>query len=285
MRSRTGGRPAKRRSAGAPGPGRTTGQTRTVVDVEHLGHPPGAARVAGATTGVRPAPVLGAGIVLPVGRRSLVLVLRAVVGLLIAGTFVAQVMKWRGIGLGVARFVDADVKVNLPTGYKVFAFAAAALLAAAIGEAARVAADPWARRWTHLALVLGFLMFDEMAYVHQSLASFLGEGDGILHFSWVLVYLPAAVLTALWFLPFVRSLAAPLRNRILLAGLLVGGGSGGVELVKSKIADTSGAETLAFYLTTAVSDSATMIGLAVLIVALFTELMGRTASVELRLGR
>ncbi len=58
-----------------------------------------------------------------------------------------------------------------------------------------------------------------------------------------------------------------------------------MELVKSKIADTAGAETLGFLPTTTVSDSATMIGPAVLIVALSTELARRTAAVELRLGR
>jgi hypothetical protein len=219
----------------------------------------------------------------PVGHTSVTRALQVVVGVLVLGTFAAQVMKTKGIALGVARFIDADVKVNLPTGYKVLALATSALLAWMIGRAAHASGDRWAARWTQLSMVIAFLTLDEVAYVHQSLASFTGERSGILHYSWVLLYLPAALVVSVLFLPFVASLPRALRTQVVLAGLLFGGGSGGVELAKGAVVNSSGDESFTFYLTTAVSDSLEMIGLAVLIVALLGELRRRVASVDLQL--
>jgi hypothetical protein len=224
-------------------------------------------------------------VALPIGQASVTLALRITVEALIVGTFAAQLMKANGVGLGIARFIDADVKVNLPTGFKVFSLATAALLAWAIGRTAHAADDGGARRWTQMAAVLAFLTVDEMAYVHQSLAAWTGERSGILHYSWVIVYLPAAMVIGVLFLPFVASLRRDLRTNLVLAGLLFGGGSGGVELVKAKMVHGAGEESLAFYLTTAVSDSLEMIGLAVLVVALLGELRRRAGSVELRFER
>ncbi len=239
-----------------------------------------AGRLPSPTTGGTPERVA-----LPISQAAITQALRITVEALVLGTFTAQLMKANGTALGIARFIDADVKVNLPTGFKVFSLAAAALLAWAIGRTAHATGDRWARRWTHLSVVIAFLTVDEMAYVHQSLASFTGERSGILHYSWVLVYLPAAAVVGVLFLPFVASLRQGLRTRLVLAGLLFGGGSGGVELIKGKVVHSAGEESIAFYFTTAVSDSLEMIGLAVLVTALLGELRRRTASVELQLLR
>jgi hypothetical protein len=211
--------------------------------------------------------------------------LRITVEALILGTFAAQLMKEHGIAPGIARFIDADVKVNLPTGFKVFALAAAAVLAWAVSRAAHASGDRWARRWGHLAIVMAFLTVDEMAYVHQSLASFTGERSGILHYSWVIVYLPAALAVGVLFLPFLASLRREVQVKLVLAGVLFGGGSGGIELVKGTVVHSAGEESLAFYLTTAVSDSLEMIGLALLVATLLGELRRRPPTLELQLQR
>ena len=207
-----------------------------------------------------------------------------VTALLVVGTFVAQFMMWSGKAMGVARFFDADVKVNFPTGFKVFALGSVALLAWVLSRSARESQDKWARHWSRFATVTIFLMFDEMAYVHQSLASALGThhdaAGGILHYSWVFIYLPVAAFVCVTFIPFVLALRPDLRVRLLVGGGLFAGGSGGIELVKGHIMKLYGETSLQFRLTTAVSDSLEMIGLTVLVLALLAEIARRVSRIN-----
>lgn len=204
---------------------------------------------------------------------------------LVIATFAAQLLKWRGTALEVARFFDADVKVNFPTAFKVFALAAGALLAWAVSRVARVQNDPWARHWRLLAAVMAFVTLDEMAYVHQSLARFLSDHvdtTGILYYAWIIVYLPIALLIGVRFLPFVLALRSDLRTRLVASGILFAGGSGGVEMLKGHFASSEGENSLRFLLTTALSDSLEMIGLAIFVGALLVELGRRAPSIALR---
>ena len=215
-----------------------------------------------------------------VARRVLVRVTAA----LVLGTFIAQFMMWSGRAMGVARFFDADVKVNFPTGFKMLTLGAVALSAWVLSRCARESHDKWARHWSRLALITMFLMLDEMAYIHQSLASALGThhnaAGGILHYSWVFVYLPAAAFVCVTFIPFVLALRPDLRLRLIVGGVLFAGGSGGIELVKGRIINLYGETSLQFRLTTAVSDSLEMIGLAVLVLALLAEIARRVSRIN-----
>ncbi len=213
-------------------------------------------------------------------------VLGLTVATLVISTFAAQLLKWRGHALGIARFFDADVKVNFPTGFKLFALAGSALLAWVIGRSAQAERDPWARHWSHMAAVMAFLMIDEMAYVHQSLASYLDDHvhtTGVLHYAWIIVYIPIALVIAVRFIPFVLALRADLRTRIVAAGVLFAGGSAGVEMLKGHLESVDGENSLRFLLSTALSDSLEMIGLAILVVALLGELRRRTPAISVRL--
>lgn len=227
------------------------------------------------------------GLDLRVGLHRAERVIQSFVEALIVGTFIAQAMKLSGTAPGIARFFDADVKVNLPTGFKVFSMAAAALLAWVLSHQARAEGDRWSRHWLGLSIALTFLMVDEMAYVHQSLASFLGDGHdgpgGIFHFAWVLVYLPVALAAGAFFLPFVFGLRHQLRAQLVAAGLLFCGGSAGVELLKGRFEHLYGEQSAQFVLTTAFSDSFEMIGLGLCVCALLRELARRAGQVTLRL--
>ena len=210
-------------------------------------------------------------------------------GFLVAGlvisTFAAQLLKWRGKALGVARFFDADVKVNFPTGFKVFALATGALLAWVVSRAARAQSDPLARHWRLLAAVMAFVAIDEMAYVHQSMGSLLKDHidtSGILHHAWIIIYLPVAFVIGIRFIPFLRGLQSDLRIRLIASGILFAGGSAGVEMLKGLLASSEGEDSLRYFLTTALSDSLEMIGLAIFIGALLVELGRRAPVIALR---
>lgn len=218
----------------------------------------------------------------PVDPRRVGRVLAVVVAGLIATTFLAQLLRWKGVDR-LARFFDSNVKVNIPTGYKVFALTAGALIILAIARLAKRSGDRWAREWHWLAGVVGFLALDETIYLHQSVSEILDDRDilpGSIHFSWILFYLPLAAIVVLILLRFIFALPSDTKRRFIAAGLLFGGGAGGIEIVKGKLADTYGETAMQFRLAAAFSDSLEEIGLAVLIVAALIELARRSRGVR-----
>ena len=198
---------------------------------------------------------------------------------------IAQILRWKGKAADISRFFDGNQKVNIPTGYKVFMLVASALTVLAIARAARNANDPWAGRWYFLAAVVGLLAFDETAYVHQSLSDFLDkhfQSESLPHFKWVIVYLPAAaiIIAGLW--RFVRSLSPRTKRWFAIGALLFIGGSGGLELVKGKLADNSDINTSGQFLTAAgISDTLEEIGLAIFLLGGLRELSTRVSAVRL----
>ena len=216
---------------------------------------------------------------------KLVRYLGVLVGFLVAADFAAQVAKHTGQGLRLARFFDANVKVNFPTGFKVFALFTGALGTYLVGRHLRQIGGRWARQWIFLAGVLAFLTLDEMAYIHQTVGFVLRENikfRGALYFAWVVIWLPAAVIVVVVLWRFVLAMEPRIRNGYLVAGLLIGGGSGLGELLKGRIAAAAGYhETFGFNLASACSDSLEMIGLAVLIVTVARALAMTAGEVRL----
>jgi hypothetical protein len=215
-------------------------------------------------------------------RRVLTFVVTAAIVL----TFAAQFMKDAGLLGSVTRFFDSDTKLNFPSVIKELALVASALGLYAISRVARDEGDRWAGRWRVLTLVVSLLALDEMMLGHQSLSDVLKrrfDFDGPLHFAWVVVYLPLAVAVFVMLARFWWSLPRRLRWSFAWAGVLFGGGSGLVALLKGVIASDSGQQSLAFYLAAAVSDSLELVGLAILVLAVFEELARRAGKITVAL--
>ena len=207
-----------------------------------------------------------------------------IVAFLIATTFLAQFLKSWDKLTALARFFDSNIKVNIPTGYKVFMLTASALVVLAIARSAAQSGDRWTRQWHWLALLVGLLAFDETAYVHQSLSASLDDRlnlPGPLHFSWILLYLPVAAfaIAVLW--RFVQTLSPATKKGFALGALLFIGGAGGIEIVKGALAEEFGQSSLRFSLAAAFSDSLEEIGLAVFLIAAIRELWSRVTAVRL----
>jgi len=211
----------------------------------------------------------------------------AVIVVLVLTTFLAQLLKWKHKSQSIVHLLDSDQKTNIPTGYKILALVASAIVVWTIARVARAQHDRWARQWLLLSAVLAYLAFDEIAFVHQTLNGVLedriGERSGVLHFPWVLVYLPAAAVVAALLWRFLWSLPARTRGWFIAGLVLFGGGSGGIELLKSVAASKAGEHSLVFFLAAAVSDSLEEIGLAVFLVAALRELARRTRGVRILL--
>jgi hypothetical protein len=204
------------------------------------------------------------------------------VAALVVLTFVAQVFKDQGWLPSVARFIDSDVKLNLPSVFKELALVAAALVTWLISRIAREEDDRWGIHWLVLSVIIAFLALDEMTFAHQSFGNALRahfDFHGALHYAWVVVYGPAAVVGFVLLARFWWNMRSGLRRSLAWAGLLFGVGAAGFGLLKGSVADRWGTASLHFYLTSATSDSFEMIGMAVLLAAVLGELSRRAGEV------
>jgi hypothetical protein len=208
----------------------------------------------------------------------------ATVVALVVLDFVASYLDGTGHLKRLARFFDGDEKVNFPNSFKILALMTSTALLYLLGRASAAIGDPYRRDWQVLAGVFLFLTIDEMTYFHQSLNSVVHDllgGSGYLKYSWALLYLIVVLVLAVYLLPFLRRLQRPVLLRFMVAMVFFAGGSGGLEFIKGHLASgASGDHGLSFKLVSAVSDSAELIGLAVLVLTL-VQLIGPAVTVHL----
>ncbi len=208
-----------------------------------------------------------------------------IVGVLIAATFVAQFAHDAFGQSTIINLFDSDQKLNFPSGMKIILLLASTALLAILGLAV---SDRWHRvRWFGMSAVFALLTLDEMTYMHQHLSDGLHDSfgtSGVFRFAWVLIYLPLVLVLVVCYWPFWRKLANPFRTQLLIAAIAFAGGSGGIELVKSKLFDDRHWK-LSFGLVASVSDSLELVGLALLATALLTTLARVTNRVTFTLER
>lgn len=136
------------------------------------------------------------------------------------------------------RLFDLGREGNIPSFFSAAVLVAAGL-SAAVNAAARqpagAAERTWTPRWRALALVFVFLAIDEAAQIHEEFSrlklGLTGDLAFIDHYSWVLVYGPAAALTGLAFLPFLLALPRQTALLMVLSGLVYILGAVGLEVV------------------------------------------------------
>lgn len=207
--------------------------------------------------------------------------LQLIVSALIVASFIAQFMKWKGVGTGVARFFDSDQKANIPTGFKILALVSCTLVIWLIARAAAATRDGWAKQWRLLAVIVAFLTLDEIAFVHQSLGNFLRDhikSSGALHFTWVLVYFPLGLLAVALLWRFFWSLARQTRAWFATSAAFLVLGAGVLNLAKGSAA--ADADSLSFLLLAATSDALEEASAAILLVAALRELATRSPEVQ-----
>jgi hypothetical protein len=136
---------------------------------------------------------------------------------------------------GMPRYLDPlpsinfDAEASIPAWYSSMLMAAAALLLLTIAASAE-----GRHRWRVLAVVFFYLSADEAISIHERLVVPIREVfglSGFLHFSWVVAAAPLLVLGAFYFRPLVKSLPAPARLQVIVAGTVFVAGAFGFELV------------------------------------------------------
>ena len=205
------------------------------------------------------------------------------VAALIAATFVAQLAHSAWGSGTIVNLFDSDQKLNFPSAMKILLLLGSTGLLAILGMTVR---DRHHRvRWLGMSGVFALLTIDEMTYMHQRLSDALHDAfgtNGPIRFAWIVVYIPLVIALAVVYWPFWRKLPNPLRTQLLVAAILFGGGSGGIEVVKAELFDDNHWK-LTYGLVAALSDSLEFLGLALLFTALLTTLRSVTAAVTITL--
>lgn len=185
------------------------------------------------------------------------------------------VLGWETAYLVIDRF-DLNGEANFPTLFAVLMLVLAALLFAVIGAASRRAQQPYARHWTALAILCGYLAIDEFAQVHEGISAALAYTAGISDerrfYLWLLPFALLAVLIAISLLRFFFQLSHADQRRFALAGGLYLGGALGLEAVAALHATAGGLNTFGHAVIFTLEELAEMLGLAALIYALLCHL-------------
>ncbi len=140
----------------------------------------------------------------------------------------------------------------------------------------------WARQERVIAGVFVYLSIDEATALHEltiaPLRSALDLG-GALFFSWVVLYVPVALVVAAFSLRWVLSLPGTAGRLVVLAGVLYVGGAVGVEMVGAWMWTQGLVDTMPYAVVVAVEEGAEMLGvLLMLSVVTWLRLRRRPAS-------
>jgi hypothetical protein len=203
-----------------------------------------------------------------------------VVGHLVINAVGYSSVAFDGLGF-LSRWLDVDREMGLPAWFSsVLLFLCAQGLWLLADRSHLGVRHRWAPRERLLAVTFVFLSVDEMTSIHEQTIDPLREAldlGGVLTFAWVILALPLVAALGVYMLPYLFALPAPVRNLMLLSGLLYVGGAAGVEMVGAQIWSEGDAETMLFSTVVAVEEGLEMLG-AVLFLSVVTWL--RTTGAE-----
>lgn len=175
-----------------------------------------------------------------------------------------------------------DYEANLPTWFSAGLLLYAGILLAfvAVDQARRSA--PFVGRWRFLAGVFVYLSIDEATSIHELAGPPLREMGvgGIFYYAWIL---PAAVLLLVMgaaYLPFLRALARPLRNRFLLSAAVYLGGAMGLEMMGGWYVEQNGPMNVTYGVIITLEEVLEIVGMLLFVDGLAREIAARDLRVS-----
>ncbi|MBO6539069.1 MAG: hypothetical protein JJ969_06655 [Rhizobiaceae bacterium] len=181
-----------------------------------------------------------------------------------------------GTALKDLRHISLDGELNIATWYSSTLMLAAAFLAwvCSRGDAER-RQRPY---WLLIATVMLLMSVDETASIHESFITVLegwGEHSDYLHFSWVVLGIPATILFAVVMVPFLLRLERRVAVMMIFAGGLFVFGALVMEMIDGAIQVRLGADSLAYRAGAAIEDSFELAGMTLFVLVL-VDLIIRT---------
>lgn len=155
--------------------------------------------------------------------------------LLLVAHLIGIYLRLKGVEylFGIVPLFDFDAEANVPTLYATILLFSCSAVLAVIGRWKRTSADRYHRHWAGLSAIFLFLGLDEILVIHEKFSQLEAvlPSDGVLHFPWVIVYGPIALVIGLLYLRFLAALPRWTAGRFVLAGALYVGGAVGMELI------------------------------------------------------
>jgi len=155
---------------------------------------------------------------------------------------------------------------NVPTWFASSLLLACAVTAAAIANHLGAGA-PGRRHWWGIAIALGWVSLDEVAGLHEHLGGHLDTG-GVLYFDWVIWAALVVGVLAVIYLPFLRALGSPTRERLIIAAAVFVSGALVMELPLGWWTEHAGSDSLGYALIDWVEETLELVGSSLALVAL-----------------
>lgn len=267
-----------------------TGQLHSVW---HLRGPHAPAR----TAGTHPLPLARPALVdVATARRWLKLILFSLTVLLVVLGSIGEISRQvfnRGTLLGFVHLFALGDEANAPTWFASAMLFFAGILAGLVALVYVHERNPVGKQWVLFASVLVLMSFDETASIHESpgwviayLVFWLGGYPGYIPWYIVYAWLPVGVVVVAglvwWFSRLWTTLPATIRPQFNVAALVFFGSAVGIEGVEALGLWRFG-DTLAYSAIWTLQETGEMVGLTLLILALYDYLVLNWTSVTLQL--
>ncbi len=154
--------------------------------------------------------------------------------------------------------LSLSAEANVPTWVASMLLACCALSAGAIAARHEVGArGRW--HWWGIAGALGWVSLDEVAGFHEHLGGHLALG-GVLYFDWVIWAALIVGVLAVIYLPFLRALRSPTRERLVIAAVVFVAGALVMELPLGWWTERAGSDTLGYAVIDWVEETLELVG-------------------------
>lgn len=190
------------------------------------------------------------------------------------------------------QLLDLGSDLSVPSWYAALLLLFASVLMATVALVKRSAGSSrYMRHWAVLAVIFLYLSNDEMLRIHERMANVLVQPalealnfvpEGVLYYSWVILYGPLVLFFVLAYLGFWLDLPPRIRNLFFAAGALYVGGALGVEMFNAWY-DSAFCGGAVVFVMTQVEETFEMLGAVVLIYALLLYVSRHLQTPELRL--
>lgn len=187
---------------------------------------------------------------------------------------------------GLDRFFDLGREANLPSFFSALLLLVVAVVLALMARDASQSQGRTHWHWWGLAALALFLSVDEAAMIHEgivgsALEGRVGRGEGVLHYNWYKLYVPAALLVAALYVPFLLRLPRSLLFRLVVAAGVFLSGAVGLEMLEAYITSHGHAGTGLVQL---FEETAEMSGVLLALRALLLHLKDQGWRLQLQIG-
>lgn len=169
--------------------------------------------------------------------------------------------------------LSLSAEANVPTWFASSLLLCCALAAGSIASRLQ-AGEPWRKHWWGIAIALAWVSLDESAELHEHLGGHF-ETSGILFFDWVIWAALIVAVLAVIYLPFLRALPSPTRERLVIAVVVYVGGALVMELPLGWYVERAGTESLGYALIDWVEETLELVGASLALAALVAHARSR----------